>query len=168
MGYMVSGLKVALAQSTSNVCWATVYTMMISWKDRQTYDPLDALAIVGSNYVDLYKKNSWLPTAEFGAFITAAQMKVEPMQNKTFAQWETLLRRYGLLWVGTLAATSGPDLHSRIVSAISGDGKSADSKLGIIDPAGGKKYAERFSVFEKKYEGAIRSVNGAYFQIRHF
>jgi hypothetical protein len=61
-------------------------------------------------------------------------------------------------------------LHSRIISAISGDGKAEDSKLGIIDPDGGRKYAERFSVFSKKYNDAFATQPNyvTYYQIRHF
>jgi hypothetical protein len=35
-------------------------------------------------------------------------------------------------------------------------------------PAGGRRYEEAFQIFLSKYEGAIRTTSGEYFQIRHF
>jgi len=96
-------------------------------------------------------------------------MTSQPMMNVTIDTWESLLRQYGLLWVGTLAGTTpGSGLHSRIIEGIMGDGSPGRSSFKIIDPAGGKQYVESFAVFLAKYEGAFRGTAGEYYQIRHF
>jgi hypothetical protein len=171
MSYSVPGFKIAIPQRSSLVCWATVYAMMRSWKDQKSYEPALALSDVddGEYYVRLYNRNSDLLTTEFRKFISDAKMKLEPIRNWTVASWETLLRRYGLLWVGTLALVTDDVLHSRIIEGISGDGAPEHTTLAIIDPAGGRRYKESFATFVKKYEGAYRSAqDNLYYQIRHF
>jgi hypothetical protein len=166
--YIVPGLKVVIAQPTSLVCWATVHCMMRSWRDQMSYDIREAANRVDAKYADLVDKNRALPTAEFGPFISAAGMVVEPMANYMASAWEDMLRAYGLLWVGTLNSLApGAGLHSRIIEGISGHGESGRSMF-MIDPDGGRRYSETFEVFVAKYEGAIAGVTGQYFQIRHF
>ena len=169
MAYAVPRTVFAIAQQTSSVCWATVYAMMKSWRDQRCFDPGSAVASIGAKYLELYRNNQVLPTEEFGPFIRAAGMEVEPMQNKTVAAWEKMLRNFGPLWVGTLNSTSpNAGLHSRIIHAISGDGTAPATRFSIVDPDGGRKYTESLTIFALKYEGAYRAVDGEYFQIRHF
>jgi hypothetical protein len=169
MAYTVPGITIVIAQRTSLVCWAAVYAMMRSWRDRKSYDPATAVAMVSPKYRKLYDGNQVLPSYEFGPFMSAAGMRVESMQNKTIAAWEKLLRDHGLLWVGTMNSLApGAGLHSRVIHAISGAGTASNTRFGILDPAHGRRYDESFEVFSKKYEGAFRSVSGEYFQIRHY
>jgi Papain-like cysteine protease AvrRpt2 len=96
-------------------------------------------------------------------------MVFEPMMNLTIAGWVNQLRTRGLLWVGTLNSIGpGAGLHSRIVEAMSGDGTVDGTVMHIVDPAGGRKYQEKFRDFITKYEGAFAQASGDYFQIRHF
>lgn len=150
-------------------CWATVFTMMASWKYQASFDIASAIAKVGEKYLKIYQANTGLPSAEFGPFIAAANMGCEPMMNLAVPAWERLLTRYGLLWVGTLATVS-PDsgLHSRIIEGITGNGPLGGTSFKIIDPGGGRRYNEGLSTFLNKYEGAIRKTPGEYYQIRHF
>ena len=46
--YVVPGHKVVLKQPTNSVCWATVYTMMLSWKEKQRFDIGEAVGRVGA------------------------------------------------------------------------------------------------------------------------
>lgn len=166
--YIVPGLKVVIAQPTSMVCWATVHCMMRSWRDQLSYDIRDAADRVDPKYGTLVDQNKGLPPTEFGPFIHAAGMVVEPMANYLPSVWEEMLRAYGMLWVGTLNALGpGAGLHSRIIEGISGHGEAGRSMF-MIDPDGGRRYTETFEVFLAKYEGAIAGVSGQYFQIRHF
>jgi peptidoglycan hydrolase-like protein with peptidoglycan-binding domain len=167
--YTVPGFRVVLAQPTSMVCWATVHAMMRSWKFQQSLGIRQAAGDVAEKYGVMVDNNQGLPSAEFGPFITAAQMVVQPMMNLTIEGWVGLLRSKGLIWVGTLNSI-GPaaGLHSRIIEAMSGDGTVDDTAMHIIDPAGGRQYQEKFRDFITKYEGAFAKVSGDYFQIRHF
>lgn len=167
--YTVPGLRVVLAQPTSMVCWATVHAMMRSWKFQMSLGIRQAAGAVAEKYGVMVDNNQGLPSAEFGPFITAAQMAVEPMMNLTITGWVNLLRAKGLIWVGTLNSI-GPKagLHSRIIEAMSGDGTVDGTMMHIIDPAGGRQYQEKFRDFLAKYEGGFGQVLGDYFQIRHF
>lgn len=165
----VPGDKTVIAQPSSMACWATVYTMMISWKDQTEYDIEGAVEKVGHKYGDYYRRNTGLPANEFGPFLDAANMSYEPMANPTISGWADRLKKYGLLWVGTLASINpGAGLHSRIIERITGDETPGGTWLAIIDPDQGKRYQETISTFVRKYEGAIRGQAGTYYQIRHF
>lgn len=167
--YTVPGFRVVLAQPTSMVCWATVHAMMRSWKFQMSLGIRQAAGAVAEKYGVMVDNNQGLPPAEFGPFITAAQMSFEPMMNLTIEGWVNLLRRHGLIWVGTLNSIGpGAGLHSRIIEAMSGDGSVDNTMMHIIDPAGGRQYQETFRDFLTKYEGAFGQVSGDYFQIRHF
>ena len=119
--YVVPGLKNVIAQPDINLCWATAYSMMRSWKDSLSYDIRAAVDLVGTEYSAMFDNNQAMPPTKFGPFIRAAGLRVEPMANLPLSDWVTLLKLHGLLWVGALATvTSG--LHSRIVEGIRGDG----------------------------------------------
>ena len=176
ISYTVSGIKSVIAQDGPMTCWATVYTMMISWKRGFMMPIRDSVKQVNNRYALIYdaglptnSKPKGLPAAEFGPFLTAANMQCEPMINLMIEAWADLLKEYGLLWIGTLNSL-GPNagLHSRIIEGINGGGAPDDTFFSIIDPDGGRQYAERFDTFLAKYEGAITGVSGQYFQIRHF
>lgn len=166
--YVVPGLKTVVAQPTSLTCWATVHMMMRSWKEGVSYGIRDALELyTDPKYVTLFDNNRVLPTAEFGPFIRTAGMQVEPMTSFFLEGWVDLLRRHGLLWVGSLANVSG-GLHSRILEGVVGDGTDDKSWMMIIDPAGGNRYQELWVRFEYKYREAMSGRRGDYFQVRHF
>jgi len=155
-------------------CWATVYTMMKSWKDQASYPIRDAVGAVGIKWRDYYDASfatppQGLPSSEFGPFLVAARMSHEPMMNLTIEGWVSLLRRHGLLWIGA-SVTINPNtgLHSRILEGMAGDGTPNGTTMNMIDPDGGRQYVEPFMVFLAKYESGILSVGGEYFQIRHF
>lgn len=172
--YLVPGLRVVLAQPSPMGCWATVYTMMKSWKDQASYPIRDAVGAVGVKWRDYYDASfatppQGLPSSEFGPFLVAARMSHEPMMNLTIEGWVSLLRRHGLLWIGA-SVTINPNtgLHSRILEGMAGDGTPNGTTMNMIDPDGGRQYVEPFMVFLAKYESGIMSVGGEYFQIRHF
>jgi len=169
MAFTVGGFKVVLAQPNTMACWATVYAMMASWKKRQSFDIATAVGNVGGKYRTYFQANTGLPPAEFAPFLRAAGMQCQPMVNLPVSDWETLLLRHGLLWVGTLASTAPRSgLHSRIIEGIIGDGTPRSTTFLIIDPAGGRRYNESFTDFVTKYEGGIRATTAEYYQIRHF
>jgi hypothetical protein len=167
--YIVPGDKNVIAQPSSMACWATVYTMMKSWKDQMDYDIGTAVEKVGHKYGEYFRKDTGLPPGDFGPFLDAAGMSYDQMQNPSIDGWLGQLKSDGLLWVGTLAAVGpGSGLHSRIIEGMSGDGTPSGTWFSIIDPAGGRRYLENIDTFVLKYEGAIKGQAGTYYQIRHF
>jgi hypothetical protein len=156
-----------LAQPTSLVCWATVFTMMYSWRRQSSIPIRDAVNAVGERYATMFDENRAMPPADFLPFLGTARMVHEPMINLTIEGWEQKLRRHGLLWVGTMN-TDFSGRHSRIIEGMSGNGSTAGTSMKIIDPDGGRRYDETFSVFLRKYEEAFTAHNDVYFQIRHY
>lgn len=174
--YVVPGTKPAIAQDGPMTCWATVYTTMIAWRTGYQRGIRDSVASVKKKYGEMYDaglrsnpRPRGMPTAEFRAFLQAANMQHQPMMNLPVDEWERLLMTYGLLWIGTLNSL-GPrrGLHSRIIEGVEGDGGNTSTYFLIIDPDGGRRYRERFDTFLAKYEGAIAGRKSEYFQIRHF
>ena len=165
--YDVPGFKAVLAQPTSLVCWATVYTMMVSWRRQLSQSIPAAVGAVGARFATMFGANQAMPPGDFIPFLQAAGMAHEPMVNLTIAGWEQKLRSHGLLWVGTMN-TDYSLRHSRIIEGISGDGSPGGTRMKIIDPDGGRRYDEPFTTFLSKYESAFTGGNDLYYQIRHY
>jgi hypothetical protein len=168
--YNVTGFVAVLSQPSAMSCWATVYTMIRSWKDQTPHEIGQAVERVGERYRRYYDLDIGLPSDEFGPFLSDAHMTHQPMINMTIDGWESLLRNKGLLWVGTLAGIDpSSGLHSRIIEGMEGDGGPDGTFMKIVDPDGGRRYREGFRVFLRKYEDAFRNTGSSeYFQIRHF
>jgi papain like cysteine protease AvrRpt2/LysM domain-containing protein len=168
LDYTVPGMIDVIAQPTSLVCWATVYTMMRSWKFQTSTPIRTAVAEVDERYGIRVDNNQALPPNEFLPFLRAANMRYEPMANYTIEAWANNLRSYGMLWVGTMNLDSS-GRHSRIIRAISGDGGVETTFFSIIDPDGARQYREKFSDFLRRYEDAFTySDNTGYYQVRHW
>src|SRR5436309_1828546 len=102
--YQVPGHKVLLNQlglnpPRPNGCWATVYTMMASWKHRQSFDIGEAVGRVSPYYRKMFEADQGLSQAEAVSFLRAAGMTHEPMANLEIKGWFHLLKQHGLLWV---------------------------------------------------------------------
>jgi len=152
--YNVPGLKVVLAQPSSLVCWATVYTMMVSWRRQTGMSIRDAVAAVGERYAIMVDNNQAMPPGDFIPFLLSAGMTHEPMINLPPERWLQRLQARGLLWVGTMN-TDYSGRHSRILGGMGGDGTPGGTIMRIIDPDGGRRYPETFQIFLKKYEAAF-------------
>lgn len=165
-----------IAQDGPMTCWATVYTMMVSWRTNFQMDIRSAVGKVNPKYALLYDAGlrssanpRGLPANETAPFLRAANLNYEPMKNAIVSEWHNLLQTYGLIWVGTMNAI-GPNAgrHSRIIEGINGGGNHNDTFFSIIDPDGGRRYQESFMTFIQKYEDASPDPSEEYFQIRHF
>jgi hypothetical protein len=168
--YRVPGIIAALAQPNGNACWATVFTMMKSWKDQASYDIPVALGTVGQTYVDLFNAGLALPTGDFAAFLNDAGMQYLAPQDPTLDGWLQQLVQHGPIWVGTMNSLApGAGLHSRLVRGMKGDGTAAGTSFEIIDPDGGGTYDEAVNTFVKKYDDAyVASGDDQYIQIRFY
>ncbi len=163
--YMVPGLISVLSQRTSLICWATVHCMMRSWREQRSLDVRGAAAAVEEKYGVMVDANQALPGTEFRPFIRKAGMQLEQMASYPLSTWVSWLQTHGLLWCGTLNLDSS-GRHSRIVEGVSGTGQANTTYFHIIDPDGGRRYLEPFSLFLQRYENAVGTDE--YYQIRHF
>jgi hypothetical protein len=168
LDYRVPGLIDVIAQPTSLVCWATVFTMMWSWKNQLSQPIRPTAASVNERYGVMVDNNQAMPPTEFLPFLRQAGMRYEPMANYTIEAWADMLRYYGPLWVGTMNLDySGR--HSRIIRAIDGDGGPDTTHFLMVDPDGGVQYRESFADFLQRYEtGFTLGSNDLYYQVRHW
>jgi hypothetical protein len=170
ISYVVPGHVPPVAQATSMGCWATVATMMMSWRDNASYAVADAMSRIGTKWRKIYDGNTGLSGADKAPFLAASGLVAEPPANYTIERWESLLREYGPLWVTTNEGFGTPfsAVHARIVTGISGDGTPGGTTLSVVDPDGGRTYTENFQVFVNKYEDDVRNVATPRIQIVHW
>ncbi|HKU76265.1 MAG TPA: papain-like cysteine protease family protein [Pyrinomonadaceae bacterium] len=163
--YTVPGLFSPLAQPHSMACWATVFTMMWSWRRQQSLDIETSLAALGQRWLDMYRADTGLPAEATAEFMTAAGLVAEPPRSYSVEGWEQLLRNYGPVWVTTDELPGkGWAIHARVITAISGDGTADNTFFTIVDPNGGRTYRESIAVFIPKYQEEV--IQSGYMRIQ--
>lgn len=167
--YAIPGVFGPLAQPSGKSCWATVFTMLMSWRRQQSLSIEDALAAVGQKWVDIYRADTGLAGEDKPAFLAAAGLVAEPPQSWSVEGWERLLRDYGPIWVTTDEAPGESwAIHARVITAIRGDGTPDNTMLTIVDPAGGRQYRESIATFVPKYEEEVIRTGKMRVQVVHW
>ena len=157
VSYKVPGIVNPIRQPSSMVCWATVTTIMISWKRQQSLSIDTAVGGIGAIYLNKYKNNQGLTADEKIPFLKAAGFLFEYPESLSIGGWERLLRNNGPIWITTAEGTDANfGIHARIMTAINGDGTANGTTLTIVDPATGTSYNEKFSDFLVKFEREVR------------
>ena len=160
INFTVAGNVPILKQPTSDTCWATAATILVSWKKgaktiQQTMDE------AGITYGLKFKANSGLLGSEKPAFLNALGMKAEPPQNYTVSGWLQRLRMNGPLWITTNeGSTQHFAIHARVMIAIFGDGTDLGTFVTLIDPAAGSKASETVQTLSRKFEEIAKSDLG--------
>jgi len=163
--YQVPGYIFPIQQPNGMACWATVATMLISWRDQQSYAIETAMDIAGDKYRSLFDSEEGLSAGDHQDFAESAGMTIEYPQCYSPEGIYNLLVSYGPVIVITDEDTSEFfAIHARIISGISGD-ESGTVYLHIVDPGDGTEYDEDFETFASKFE----AVDGApRIQVMHF
>ena len=157
VSYKVPGIVNPIRQPSSLVCWATVTTMMISWKRQQSLSIETAIGGIGAFYLNKYKNNQWLTADEKIPFLKTAGLLFEYPESLSIGGWERLLKNNGPIWITTAEGTDAKfGIHARIMTAINGDGTSDGTTITVVDPANGTSYPEKFSDFLLKFEREVR------------
>jgi hypothetical protein len=169
VNYTVNGVFGPLAQPSPNACWATVFTMLMSWRRQQSLTNETSLGGDVKKWVDKNSSYTALLGSDKPAFITAAGLVAEPPQSYSVEGWENLLRNYGPIWVTTDEQPGkGWSIHARVITAISGDGTPEQTFFTIVDPAGGRTYQESIAVFIPKYEEEVIQTGYMRIQVVHW
>ncbi len=161
-----------LKQPTATACWATVATMMLSWRDGKIYTIEEALAKAGQMYVDKYIKSksgndTGLTSEEKPAFIKSLGMVAEEAPiNHDFGYYANLLKKHGPIWLTTDAKEKAGQFspHARILVDVEGNGLQSPSNFIFVNPSMGEKETEDFDTFLKKYEQMLTDNKGAAFK----
>lgn len=160
--YTAPGLFQPIAQPSSMACWATVGTMMKSWRQQVSLTIETAMEQCGNRgplappgdkartYLQLFQANTGLPANEHAHFAQACGFVLGPAASFTIDGWLRMLQSHGPLAV---VEVSGPSsVHVRVVRGMLGDGAVDTTKMIIDDPDGGVEYYELFHIFEWSYE----------------
>jgi cell wall-associated NlpC family hydrolase len=167
--HIIPGTFRPIAQTKTMGCWATVYTMLLSWRRQQSMSIETALGEVGSRWLDIYNANSGLVGAEKPDFLAAAGLVAEPPQSFSVDGWEQLLRNYGPVWITADEKPGQPGgIHGRVIVGIRGDGTPEGTSFSIVDPAGARRYSETVAAFIPKYEAEVRETGYMRVQVVHW
>ncbi len=169
ISYDIPGNFWVLAQPSGMACWATVFTMMKSWRSQREMTIEQGVGTVGQKWVDIYKADTGLMGDDKPTFISSAGLVAEPPQSFSIEGWENLLRNYGPVWITTDEAPGAAwAIHARIITGIYGDGSPERTCFKIVDPAGGRRYEESIAVFIPKYEEEVRRTGYMRIQVVHW
>jgi hypothetical protein len=119
-----------LKQTTAIGCWATVYTMLKSWNDRKDWTVGDAVASLGSDYVNQFVRDRGLVGGGEREFVKQANMVAEPPADYSLLGYVDMLKKDGPLWV-----TLGDGLSSHALVLVGVYGNSTENTTQAYDDA---------------------------------
>lgn len=173
--YQVPGLRQELQQPNPQTCWAVVYTMMRSWKDKVSYEVPDALRLVKPDYVQVWDLRRGLAFFQIKTFYQEGGLKFEELQSLTTEGWIEMLMNYGMLMIGTSYSATDNGNHANLVWGVKGNGTVDGTQIGYIDPKDGLNHYEDFASFHRRFlgvemieDGLEDDVREAFVQIAHF
>lgn len=149
-----------IQQPSRRSCWATVATMLASYRDGWPYtvaDIPDVIGRAGARFRQIYTENSGLANADHEPFLTAMGLTIEPPASYVAHALYDMLKSYGPLWIVTDGG-SWNTVHARVLIGIVGDGTPHGTTMRIIDPADGAIHDETFDVFTRRY-GNVASLD---------
>ena len=157
--FTVPGTVPALMQPTGNTCWATVATILTSWRNATTLGRPDVMQQADTNsggafdFAGLFSRDQGLPAQVKPGFLNALGMQSEPPSDPTVNGLAGLLEASGPLWVTTNEGTTQQfSIHARVLTAIAGDGSPDATFLTLIDPADGGVQSESVTDFVTKLD----------------
>ena len=155
--FSVTGNVPALTQPTDSTCWATTATMLYSWKHKKSMEISEVMKKAGLKYEAMFLQDKGLPGSLKKEFLEALSLKTEGPQNLSVKGWESLLKKFGPLWVTTNEGDAHSfAIHARVITGIAGDGTPNGTKLTIIDPANGSTSKDSIANFVKKFEDVAK------------
>jgi hypothetical protein len=151
-GQTIGGVT-PLRQPSSMACWATVTTMMASYKDGRAYTVADIPSVVGragARYTQIYNDDTGLGSRDKGPFLAAMGFTSEPPASYIPRAVYDMMSSYGPLWI-TTDGGSLDSVHARVLIGMGGDGSPTGTTMQIIDPADGGIHDETYEVFARRY-----------------
>ena len=169
--YTVPGTFTELRQPSNMTCWATVYAMLVAWRDQRSRPIADVLADVAKKWADKFAANGGTTAEEEAEFWAATNLVAQPLASHTVESWESLLREFGPLWIMVdVDPSDARAIHALMMTGIHGDGSPDGTTVDISDPASGTRRPMKLSEFLGKYhQGATRRTKSKRFnQIIHW
>lgn len=168
VNYRVAGVR-KLKQPKPNACWATVTTMMVSWKTKQNQSIQNTMNAIDPKYGQMYLADTGLSAADKNPFLNAANLQYRYPQNLSPKGWEQLLKSVGPVWVTSDMNLNGAGgIHARVLIGIEGDGTDTGTKMIFINPSQGKEDTDTLRLFVKRFEFETAVNKRSRTQIVHF
>lgn len=145
----------SIKQPSSMSCWATVYTMMFSWKHGESMDIEQAISKLGEPWMSYYKSDTGLPGGQETEFANSAGLKKEPPANYSLDGFLKMLKNHGPLWIAT---GDGIMSHARLMIGASGDKSYQNTKFTFIDPQTGEYNQQQALKFFEDFEKEARFI----------
>jgi len=168
------GFIAKIKQAKPNACWATVATMLLSWKQQKPLTVAEAMGSVGAKYLTLFNDDAGLSAKEKPAFIAAANLVGEGPASYSLQQYIDWLKTYGPLWVTIDADSDEGEFspHANILTKITGTGSpdGVGTNMTFIDPATGTEKTRSFLDFIKIFEQVVtdKKKGDLFIQVVHF
>src|SRR2546423_4886769 len=161
INYTIPGKMQVLKQPNQMACWATVATMLASWKEGKPLEIEEVLKRADSKYLGYFQAGKGLEAKEKNVFLKAMGLRAEQPQNFTPKGWLDLLQSYGPLWVTSQLRRNKMEeerfsVHARILIGMYDDLQGSELYLRVVDPEAGKQYDEKFEDFFRRYENIAR------------
>lgn len=164
--YTVPGKIPVIQQENSNACWATVVTMLISWKEQKEYSVEEVLKKAGEDYSKLFDREQGLsacgkkdcPSPSVEDLLKKLSLRAEAPQSFTEKGWLELLKNYGPLWITSQVEIKKENKvilasHARILFGMRSD-ENKNIFMKVIDPLSGTSQEEKFEDFVRQYESS--------------
>lgn len=135
---------------------------MLRWKNGLPLSELDVAKMAGSDFETAFLNDKGLKGSEISRFATSLGLTTEAPQTYLPSGYETLLKTYGPLWVGSSldAGTSNARRHVRVLRGIKGDGGPNTTTMSVLDPAGGRNYEVSYKTFSDELEQIAKEEIG--------
>jgi hypothetical protein len=134
--FKVEGRLRPLKQPNDQACWATVATILFSWRHDVDAAIEDVLAIAGQQFLDAFRAQQGLKSEDKPAFLQKLGLTAEPPMSFSVAGFEQLLREHGPLWI-TADEDPGANfsVHARVLIGLRGDGTPEKTEAIFLDTA---------------------------------
>lgn len=152
VSYDVSPIK----QPTDMSCWISVYTMMLSWENKENYKIEEVVNNLGEPWTSYYSNDTGLPASEVEVFLKQTKLKFEIPSSYTLESYENWLKETGPVWI---ISGNGISSHAKLLTGISGDNSGEISIFEFIDPATGKTQRMEMLEFIAEYEREAHFLN---------
>ncbi len=147
------------------LCWAACLTMMFNWRDQKEHNTRDLLSKIGLQYRLMFEAGMSMKSGMWWGLVRDAGMNAMERRSMSAFDWEVMLRRYGMLWVGAMSdLSSSAEWHSFIMTGLM-IGPTGQQHMRLINPSGGRTWNITFTSFTEAYE---RAATSGYPQIRYF
>jgi Papain-like cysteine protease AvrRpt2 len=123
-----------LKQPTNNTCWATVATILFSWKNNSSPSIEEVVTAAGQEFLDLFNADQGLQNVDKPRFLEALGLIAEPPKSLNVEGFAQLLDAHGPLWI-----TTDEDLgenfsvHARVLIGLRGDGTPENTQAIFLD-----------------------------------